>query len=348
MSKLLDGMREHTSNVIAARDAGAVVGWVDTGNYALNWTVGGRFLRGYPLGHVVELFGPPGSGKTYLALRAIAEVQRAGGEALMDDTECALNTAWAEEALGVDPDHVVYVKPPSVTVEDHYKVITAFAKTIGPGFDQGPYVFVLDSVGGLTTEHEQEVGLDKPDLFKAKLLHAMFRLVGADLSARPVVYIVTNHIYTGPSKFGNATKSSGGTALDYKAGIRLRLSPTKDLKSQGEVTGVYIRIKCVKNRFTSASKEVEMIIPFTRPISRYSGLIPALLNLEIIEEMGRFVKYQDKSTGIYTNKSDPLKQEVSAEALIKKYPELLTEADAILTERGIGGGGVVETEELEK
>lgn len=346
MSKLLKALQDHGLEVSAARDAAAVVGWVDTGAYALNWAVGGRFLRGYPLGHVVELYGAPGSGKTFLALKAIAEVQRAGGEALLDDTEHALNPDWAQGALGVDADMLAYIN--SSTVEDHFNAITTFADAIPPGRDGDPYVFVLDSLGELTTKHEIEVGLDKPSMFKAKLLHAMFRLVGEKLSTRPVVYIVTNHVYEGPGRFGTVIKSSGGGALHYKASVRLSLSPTKKLKSQGDITGVYIRLKVEKNRFTSPFKEVEMIIPFNRPISRYSGLIPCLLNLGIVKESGRMLSYKGKSTGIYTYKSDPLKQEDSAEELLTKYPDLLTEADAILAEREVGLGGVVETEEMEK
>ncbi len=80
--------------VRTARDAAEVVGWLDTGNYALNWAISGRFGRGYPLGHTVEVFGDPSTGKSFLLARAMAMVQAMKGVALLDDTEGAYNVEW--------------------------------------------------------------------------------------------------------------------------------------------------------------------------------------------------------------------------------------------------------------
>ncbi len=337
MNKLLDALEKHGMDVVSARDATAVVGWLDTGNYALNWAVGGRFSRGYPLGHVVEIFGDPGSGKTFLALRAVAEIQALGGQALYDDTEHALNTEWAEQALGVDPDRLVWVS--SSTVEDHFKKLMQFADATEGSKEK--YLFVLDSLGELTTEHEKEVGLEKVSMSKAKKLHAMFRLVGEKLSQRPVVYIVTNHVYNTIGLYSMPV-SSGGKALKYKASVRLGLKSVKKIKGKGEITGVFVRAKVEKNRFTSPFKEVELTIPFNRPISKYSGLIPVLLELGIITAPGRTIVFTDAdgkecNTGVFVQKSDPLKQEVSAEMLITQFPGLLNLADNILAKRSVSG-----------
>jgi recombination protein RecA len=332
MSDFLKNLSKHGLDVRSASDAAKINGWVDTGNYALNWAVGGRFNRGYPLGHTVELYGEPSTGKSYLVLRAIAEVQKGGGHALLDDTEGALNADWASKALGVDVDQLAYYT--SGLVKEHFETVDAFLKTVEPD-EETPYVLALDSLGELTTTHEVESDFDTPDMTKAKKLHSLFRRVGKDLSGRPAVYLVTNHVYEGPGAF-QAKKSSGGRALEFKASVRLSLRRTKQIKSGGEITGVYIRVRVQKNRIVAPFREVEMIIPFNRGISKFSGLIPVLLQLGVVEEDGRRLAYKGENTGVYTQKTNPLKQEESAKELVKKYPDILEHADEILADREVG------------
>jgi len=167
--------------VRTARDAASVVGWLDTGNYALNWAISGRFSRGYPLGHTVEIFGDPSTGKSFLVARALAMAQQAGGVTMLDDTEGAYSVDWIIK-LGVDVDRLPYMH--SRTVKDHLGVARVFLKAYedlsAKGKIKGPGLLAIDSLAALSTEHELAVGLDKKDMGKAAALKAFFRIVGGE------------------------------------------------------------------------------------------------------------------------------------------------------------------------
>lgn len=348
MGNLRDALQKEGLSATTGREV-KPAGWLGTGNYALNWAVSSRFNRGYPLGHSIEFFGEPGTGKSYLILRAIAEAQAAGGTTILDDSEHAFNPDWAQRQLEVDIDEIVVHH--SSTVETHYELLTtliSYLEENDEALEDAPFVFALDSLGELTTKHEQDVGLDKPSMEKAKKLHALMRLVGDRLSSLPVAYFVANHIYSGAGGWGNQTKSHGGRALEYKASVRIKLRSVKKIKGKGgDITGVFVRARVAKNRVAPPFREVEMAIPYNEPISKYSGLIPILLNIGVIETTGRTIAYQGEDTGIYVQKTNPLKQIRSAEELVAEYPEILDEADKVLAANEVGGQSIYDDELVE-
>ena len=319
MMDLFDALQKEKFTVQSAADAAQVVGWVHSGNYALNWALSDRFDRGWPLGHVAEIFGEEGTGKSYLAYRAIAECQRAGGGALLDDVEAGFNPEWAERALGVRADQLPYYTSP--TVEEHYELIRTFAEAVDKHNLDGPFVLVLDSLASLSTVHEMESAFTTPDMGRAKQIHRLFREMGLRLSKLPVVYLLTNHVIDTMSNWGSAITTPGGRGPKYQSSLRIHLRNVRSIRnSSKEEVGVGVRVKVVKSRLTTRGREVEIIIPFHHPISIYSGLIPVLLDAQVVAIKGHNLTFEGKDTGIKAHKTDPIRQQDSAAQLLDSFP----------------------------
>ncbi len=322
--------------VRSSRDAALVPGWLDTGNYALNWAISGRFGGGYPLGHTVEIFGDPSTGKSFLVGRAVAMVQAANGVAMIDDVEGAYNVKWME-TLGINVDHVAHAH--SRTVKDHLKLtkkfIETFQKLEAAGEIKGPGLLACDSLASLSTDHELETQLDKRDMTKAGELKAFFRIVAGDLYGQQITYISTNHKTANIGNRFQKTTTSGGGGPKYQASVRIDLRGVSKLKAEQEgsdFVGVMCRAFIDKNRLAPPWKEVRLAIPFHQPISRASGLITVLLELGAVELRGQFLYYQGKSLGLrgYVSKKKGLAQDEAGERLLDQIPELLEETDVQL------------------
>lgn len=329
----LEALSKQGLTVYSARDACAVQGWLDTGNYALNYAISGQFLQGYPLGHMVEIFGDPSTGKSYLITRAISSVQTAGGVALLDDTERAYNNDWMEN-LGVDVATLAYTN--SRTVKDHLAVAQAFVKAYPAAKEQGPALLACDSLAALSTEHELEVQLDKKDMTKAGELKAFFRIVAGDLHRLPIVHLSTNHKIANIGNPFQKSTTSGGGGPKYGSSVRIDLRSISKIKAKD--TKEYVGVICTafidKNRLAPPWKKVRLAIPFYNPISRASGLIPVLIDLGILEKVGDFIRYKGRKLKLraFISKDKVLRQDEEAESLLDIIPEILEEADAYLIE----------------
>lgn len=326
VSKWFTALEREGLTVHSARDAVTVPGWLDTGNYALNWAISGRFGLGYPLGHAVEIFGDPSTGKSFLVARAIAMVQAQKGVALLDDTEGAYNLDWLQK-LGVNVDHLAYQH--SRTVNDHLAVAQAFLKAYRSGDVKGPGLLACDSLAALSTEHELEVGLDKRDMTKAGELKAFFRIVGGDLSGLTVVHLSANHTIANIGDFFHKRTTPGGGGPKFHASVRVDLCGISKIKMGPDYVGVLCLVVIDKNRLAPPWKKIRLAIPFERPISRASGLIPVLIDLGVLEASGQFLRYQGKKLGlrVFKSKEHALKQDEEAERLLDQIPELLEEVD---------------------
>lgn len=335
MARVTDGFLAALKNtgltVTSARDGSAVKGWLDSGNYALNWAMSGRLLRGYPLGHTVEIFGDPATGKSYLAGRALAMMQYMSGVTLLDDTEGAYSPE-SMERVGIKPEHLAYRR--SRTVEEHLATTQSFITAFRDYSKQNKKVpgglLVCDSLAQLSTKHEQEVKLDKPDMTKAKELKAFFRLVQGDLADLPVVHISTNHTIAAIGNMFQKRTTSGGGGPKFGASIRLDLRATSKIKVGDVYHGVIVRVVVDKNRIVAPWKEVKMVIPFFKPISRMSGLIELLSRWGILEARGQFLYHNGTKIGrAYSGKSNEhfLRQDEQAEQLLDLVPEVLEETD---------------------
>jgi len=326
----IEALQKEGENIQVAADAAQVEGWLHSGNYALNYAISGRFNRGYPYGHMIEVYGAEATGKSFLTARAVSEMQQAGGYGLYDDTEGALSENWIRTQLGVDTTKLIYKR--SHTVEEHFDHI----KTVLNVFDEQdapkPLFIGLDSASLLTTEHELKVGLDKPSMERAKKLHAFCRILAKELHARPIVYLATNHVYDniGAKPWESNTKSSGGSAFKYESSIRISMRTPKKIKKNREVVGVVVRAVVEKSRFTPPYKEAEIAIPYKNSISETSGLIPILLDLEVLTIDGHTLKYEGKDTKIKVHKTSKLKQDNSGKKLLKNYPDILDKTDEML------------------
>lgn len=316
------------ADVSSARDALQVRGWLDSGNYALNWAMSGRLLRGYPLGHTVEIFGDPSTGKSFLVARAIARAQEAGGVALLDDTEGAYNLEHAA-TLGVDVARLAYRN--SRTVKQHLDTTVAFLKAYQEMEIATPGLIACDSLAGLSTEHELESKLDKRDMTKAAELKAFFRIVSGDILKFPVLHISTNHTIAAIGSLFQTRTTPGGGGPKFQASVRVDLRATSKIKSGADYIGTICRAFIDKNRIVAPWKETRLAIPFDRPISRASGLVPLLLAFGVLQESGAFVEYNGQRIGrTFKSKDAFLEQDEVAEQMLDQFPEILEETDARL------------------
>lgn len=331
--------------VRSARDALQIKGYLDTGNYALNWALSNRLRGGYPLGHTTELFGDPATGKSFLAARAMAMAQRSGGVAMLDDSERAYNIEHSER-VGINVDDLAVTQ--SDTVDDHLAAVKGFIAAYKVTKPKGPGICVLDSLAQLSTKHEMEVGLDKRDMTKASELKAFYRLVLGQLSELPVMHLATNHKIAGLGMFQEATTPGGGGSK-FISSVRIDMRAVSKIKKNGEVIGTLCRAVICKNRFTSPWREVRLAIPFETPISAASGLIPLLQYLGVLEKRGEFLSYKGEKVGrAYApkNKDKFIEQDDLAESLLDQYPEILDETDLALEEGRTTR--VVETDDAEE
>lgn len=324
----VDALGKQDLDVKTARDGLAVKGWSHSGNHAMNWAVSGRFLRGFPLGHMAEISGDSSTGKSFIVTRMLATVQQAGGVALLDDTEGAFNLDWIHN-LGVDGDALAYRI--SRTVDDHLETAQAFIEAFRSLKEGTVGILACDSLAQLSTKHELEVGLDKRDMTKAAELKAFFRIVGGKLIDLPIVYVATNHTIANIGNMYQPRTTPGGGGPKFFASTRIDLRSVSRVKAKGGgYSGVITRGVVQKNRITVPWREFRMAIPFYRAISPYSGLIPVLLDTGILGTSGHYLTYEGTKLSVraHLSKGSFLKQDDSAEDLMDQIPEILEAADA--------------------
>lgn len=346
---LLQALAKHGMDVLLPKDSSSLLGWLDTGNYALNWAVSGRFLRGWPLGHVVEIFGDPGSGKSYLLAYALANAQKASGVTFLDDTERRFNGEWASRALGVNLKRLAMRH--SETVEEHRKHLAGFVSALKAIGISKPSVAALDSLALLATEHELK-SPDKRDMSRPGEIRKLFRILAHAMSELPIAYLVANHKIASMDAYSRP-ESGGGSGTKYQATVRVDLLPSTHVKdASGDPVGRVVLATVVKNSLVSPWRKVRFYIPYHERAHAASGLIPILLQYGIIEVKGKNLVYQEEDTKIKANSSTDafVKQGISGVQLLEKYPDLLQRADKILQERDAARweGAVVDIPDLQE
>ena len=326
MANLIKALQKEGLAVDTATRGAEVKGWLHSGNYGLNFAMAGRFSRGYPLGHATEMFGLWGTGKSYLIARALAEAQRAGGMALLDDVEHALCLDWAGR-LGVDVDALAYVQ--SSTVLEHTVLLDRCLSIVRAAKDDPLVVIALDSLAALTTEHELKT-LEKgtKDMARAQEIHKLFRSSCALLKHTRAAHLIANHKISPMSMFQKADSSGGGGAK-YFSSVRLDLHNPRQVKAADkEVIGAICRITVPKTRFTAGYKETGMYIPYYSEISPFSGLLPLLLRYEVVSlSDAHDIVWQGADTGIRFEDKNFVRQDDAAAELVNAHPDILDEAD---------------------
>jgi recombination protein RecA len=260
---------------------------IPTGSLSLDIALG---LGGLPRGRVVEIFGPEASGKTTLALHAVAEAQEMGGVASFIDAEHALDVHYAR-ALGVKPDDLLISQPD--TGEQALEITEILVRSGAVD------MIVIDSVAALVprAEIEGEMG-DAHMGLQARLMSQALRKLAATISKSKTIVIFINQIRMKIGVlFGNPETTTGGNALKFYSSVRLDIRRIASIKQGQEVIGSRTRVRVVKNKVAPPFKEAEFDIIYGKGISREGDVLDLAADHNTIEKSGTWYSYRDQRIG---------------------------------------------------
>ncbi|MEK7238479.1 MAG: recombinase RecA, partial [Nitrospirota bacterium] len=260
---------------------------IPSGSIGLNIALG---VGGYPRGRVIEIYGPESSGKTTLALNAIAEAQKTGGSAAFIDAEHALDVSYASK-LGVKIDDLLLSQPD--TGEQALEVVETLVRS--GALD----VIVIDSVAALVpkAEIEGDMGDSLPGL-QARLMSQALRKLTATISKSHTTVIFINQIRMKIGvMFGSPETTTGGNALKFYSSIRLDIRKIDNIKTAQEAIGNRVRVKVVKNKVAPPFKQAEFDIYFNEGISKTGELVDLGVEKGIIEKAGAWYAYNGNRIG---------------------------------------------------
>ncbi|MBU4486116.1 MAG: recombinase RecA [Candidatus Delongbacteria bacterium] len=281
---------------------------ISTGSIGLDIATG---IGGYPKGRIVEIFGPESSGKTTMALHAIAEAQKAGGIAAFIDAEHALDTGYADK-IGVDVKNLLVSQP------DYGEQAMDIVETLvrSNAID----IIVIDSVAALTpkAEIEGEMG-DSHMGLQARLMSQALRKLTSAISKSKCIVIFINQIRMKIGvMFGNPETTTGGNALKFYASIRLDVRKIASVKDKEDFTGNRTRVKVVKNKVAPPFKTAEFDMMYGAGVSRTGEIIDIAVDKDIIKKSGSWFSYGDDRIG---QGKEKVKQ------YLEENPALLTEIE---------------------
>jgi len=290
------------------------VGAISTGSLALDLALG---IGGLPRGRVVEIFGPESSGKTTLALHAVASVQKSGGTAAFIDAEHALDAGWAR-TCGVNTDELLISQP------DNGEQALEIADTLvrSGAVD----LVVIDSVAALVpkAEIEGEMG-DSHVGMQARLMSQALRKLTGTISKTKTTVIFINQLHEKIGvMFGSPITTTGGKALKFYASMRLDVAGIEQIKNGTDVIGRRVRVKVVKNKVAPPFRIAELEILAVEGISREGGLVDMGLLTGVVTKYGAWFNYGETRLG---------QGRENAKQFFRDHPDVAAEVEAKVREK---------------
>jgi recombination protein RecA len=300
------------------------IGVIPTGSIALDVALG---IGGLPRGRVVEIYGPESSGKTTVALHAVASAQAAGGIAAFIDAEHALDPEYAKR-LGVDTDALLVSQPD--TGEQALEIADMLVRS--GALD----ILVIDSVAALVprAEIEGEMGDSHVGLQARLMSQALRKMTGAISNTNTTAIFINQLREKIGVMFGSPETTTGGKALKFYASVRLDVRRIETLKDGQEAVGSRVRVKVVKNKVSPPFRQAEMDLLFGQGISREGGLIDVGVEHGIVRKSGAWYTYDNDQLG---------QGKENARSFLRDNPDLADEIEKRIKEK-LGIGPVLDAE----
>ena len=287
---------------------------IPTGSIGLNLALG---VGGFPKGRIIEIYGPESSGKTTLAIHAMAEAQKQGGRAAIIDAEHAFDRFYAEK-LGVNVDDLLIAQPDSG--EQALDIADELIRSAAVD------LIVIDSVAALTPKAEiaGEMGDNKVGL-QARLMSQALRKMTASVNKTGTTVIFINQLREKIGvMFGNPETTTGGNALKFYASVRLDIRRTGQIKDGEVIKGNQVRVKVIKNKVAPPFKKAEFDLMFNEGISKVGEILDFAVATELIKKSGSFFSYGDTKLG---QGRDNVKN------VLRDNPELCEELETKINEK---------------
>jgi recombination protein RecA len=277
---------------------------ISTGSLGLDIALG---IGGLPRGRIIEVYGPESSGKTTLALHAIAEAQKAGGTAAFVDAEHALDPIYAKK-LGVDIDELIVSQPD--TGEQALEITDTLIRS------NAIDVLVVDSVAALVprAEIEGEMGDSHVGLQARLMSQALRKITGSISRSRTLVIFINQLRQKIGVVYGNPETTTGGNALKFYASVRLDIRRTGAIKDRDEVIGNSTRVKVVKNKVAPPFKQIEFDIMYGEGISKVGEILDLGVKAGIVEKSGAWFSYDSTRIG---------QGRENAKTYLREHPEMM-------------------------
>ena len=279
-----------------------------SGSLALDLALGG----GYPKGRIIEIYGPESSGKTTLALHAISEIQKQGGQAAFIDAEHALDPAYARK-IGVDTANLLISQP-----DNGEQALEICETLVRSGAVD---LIVVDSVAALVPQAEIDGDMGDAQMgLQARLMsQAMRKLTGVISKTKATVIFINQIRMKIGVLFGNPETTTGGNALKFYASVRIDIRRIGQIKDGDNIAGNRTKIKVVKNKIAAPFRTAEFDIMYNEGISKTGDVLDLGVQYGIVEKAGAFFKYNGETIG---------QGREAVKRLFKEKPELMSEIEA--------------------